>query len=74
MQINTSISAYQTYKPQATSNASGNNSASTSVNSALNPVDSVEISTASLRTSPFGPGEVQQPGDDGSGEGNGDGG
>lgn len=50
MQINTSISAYQTYTPQATANAGTNNSASAEVNATLNPVDSVEISSEALET------------------------
>lgn len=50
MQINTSVSAYQAYTPQAINSAGSNQNNESQLNAALNPEDTVTISSAALET------------------------
>lgn len=61
MQINTSISAYQAYAPQST-NSGSQAATSNGPNAALNPVDTVDISSAALELPPEPP-ETQEESD-----------
>jgi hypothetical protein len=74
MQINTSVSAFQAYSPQSVSSA-GNTEVEAQASAALNPQDSVEISSeASLASErgPAGPPPPSDPRDDDGQTNNGD--